>query len=40
MKKLTKYQKNNLVVIEDCAQSILTKYNNNYIGNSNNISMF
>ena len=41
MKKINKIsKKNNLVVIEDCAQSILTKYNNNYIGNSNNISCF
>ena len=33
-------KKYNLKVIEDCAQSILSKYNNLFIGNSNNLCCF
>ena len=33
-------KKNNLKVIEDSAQSILSKYNNKYIGNSKNLCCF
>jgi len=41
MKKINYIAKKyNLIVIEDCAQSILSKYGNNFIGNSKNICCF
>jgi dTDP-4-amino-4,6-dideoxygalactose transaminase len=39
--KINKIAKNNnLIVIEDCAQSILSRYNGKYIGNSQNLCCF
>lgn len=41
LKKINEIAKKfNLKVIEDCAQSILSKYDNKYIGNSDNICCF